>query len=84
MLLHERARGARVVEVDVREQEVVDVLQLEPARGEALLQRGDRRGRAAVVQREALLRLDDVAADGSFDPLEAQVDRVCRRHGRGF
>ena len=26
----------------------------------------------------------DVAADGALEPLEPQVDRFCRRHGRGF
>ena len=37
MLAHDRAGGAGVVEVDVREQEVADVGQLEPALGEPVL-----------------------------------------------
>jgi hypothetical protein len=40
MLAHEHARGARVVEVDVREEEVTDVPSSQPALGEAGLQRG--------------------------------------------
>jgi len=84
MLAHERARGTCVVEVDVREQEVADVLELEPAGREAFLQRRDAGGRAAVVEDRAVGRVDHVAADGTLEAAEVQVDRVRRRHGRAF
>jgi hypothetical protein len=49
MLADQRAGGAGVVEVDVREQQVADVGELEPAVGESLLQRREAGRRPAVV-----------------------------------
>jgi hypothetical protein len=48
MLADEHARRPRVVEMDVAEQEMADVLEVEPVPAEPLLQRADRRRRAAV------------------------------------
>ena len=63
MLADERARRARVVEMDVAEQEVADVGQREAAGGEPGLQRVDRRGRAAVEERRPVVGLEEVARD---------------------
>jgi pimeloyl-ACP methyl ester carboxylesterase len=52
-----------VVEVDVREEQVTDVRQREPVRGEPGLEPRERRGRPAVEQRAAVVGLDDVDAD---------------------
>jgi hypothetical protein len=70
VLPHERARGARMVEVDVREQQVTQVLQLEPALGEPRLQLRDTARRPAVVQREPVVGLEQVGAD---DPLVPEM-----------
>jgi hypothetical protein len=66
----ERAGGAGVVEMDVAEEQVVDVGEREPAPREASLQCRDGGGRAAVEEREAVVSLDQVAAD---DALGAEV-----------
>ena len=63
VLAHDRARGARMVEMDVREQQVADVGELEPALAKALLQPGERRRRPAVEQGGPVVGLDDVDAD---------------------
>ena len=75
VLAHEHARGARVVEVDVREEQVPDVGEVEPALGEAGLQVRDGGGRAAVEERRAVLRLEQVAADDARR-LVVEVDRL--------
>ena len=80
MAADERARGAGVVEVDVREQQMADVRELEPLRREAGVERADRRRRAAVEQPRPVFRLDDVHADDALEALVQQVDR-CQSHG---
>ena len=82
VLAHERAGGAGVVEVDVREEQMADVAELEAALREPGLQRRDARRRPAVVEREAVVGLDDVAADVAGEALVEQVDRLerGRRH----
>ena len=80
VLPHERACGAGVVEVDVREKEVADVAQLEPSLGEAGLQGRDARRRAAVVERQPVVGLEGVAPDGAGQALVEKVDRIRRRH----
>ncbi len=62
-LAHERARGAGVVEVDVRKEEMPDLAELVPALGQAGTQSGDRRRRPAVEEGEAVVGLDEVAPD---------------------
>ena len=87
VLAHEHARGAGVVEVDVREQQVADVGELEAALGEACLQLGHAGRRAAVLQREAVLGLEQVRADHPLVAEVAQVERLghqlqpCQRSG---
>ena len=75
MLAHEHARGAGVVEVDVREQQVAHVVQFEPAQTQALLQHGHAGGGPAVEERRSLGRLQQVDAD---HPLAAEVQEVER------
>jgi hypothetical protein len=79
VLAHEDARRARVVEMDVAEQQVADVGEREPAVGEAGLERVDRRRGAAVEDRGPVVGVEEVARD---DPLAAemvQVDGLRRR-----
>ena len=76
VLADEHTRGARVVEVDVREEEVPDVGELEPALGEAGLQ--VRRCTVVGPQSKSagpLVGLEQVAGD---DPgrLVVEVDRL--------
>ena len=77
MLPDEHASGAGVVEVDVREQQVPHIGELEAALGEARLQLGHAGRRPAVLQRKAVLGLEQVRAD---HPLVAEVAQVERLH----
>ena len=61
VLAHEAAGGARMVEVDVREQQVADVGELEPALGQSRLQGRNAGRRPAVVEREPVVGLEQVA-----------------------
>jgi hypothetical protein len=74
MLPDERPGGAGVVEVDVAQEQVADVLEIEAVLGEALLERGDAARGSAVMEREAVLGLDEVAADDALGALVAEVD----------
>src|SRR3954470_426241 len=76
MLAHEETRGSGVVEVDVREEQMPDVLQLEAPFAQALPQHADAGRRPAVEQRRSLRRLQEVDAD---HPLAAEVEEVERR-----
>ena len=60
VLAHEHAGRARVVEVDVREEQVPEVAQLETALGQARLQLVDAGGGPAVEQRGPVVGLDEV------------------------
>jgi hypothetical protein len=68
VLAHQRARRARVVEVDVRQQQVAHILQLEPALTEPRLQLRDAARGAAVLQRRPVVGLEQVAADHPLVP----------------
>src|SRR5581483_4259855 len=74
MLAHERPRRARVVEVDVAEQQVTDVLEREALRREACTQRLDRRRRPAVEERRAVVRVEQVRADCALPAEMLEVD----------
>src|ERR671933_2265840 len=80
MLAHEYARGARVVEVDVREEEMANVAEREPALLEPRLQRRDARGGAAVEQRRPVVRPQEVRADHTRGAEVVEVERMERRH----
>jgi len=69
----EPPRGSRVVEMDVREQQVADVLDPQVVLREPGLERGQRRRRPAVEQGGAIVRVDDVDADRLGTPGEVQV-----------
>jgi hypothetical protein len=69
---HEHARGARVVEVDVREDEVAQVPDREPGTRERRLERVDARRRTAVDQ-GGLLAAKQVGGD---DPRPPEVEEV--------
>ena len=78
VVAHDRARGARVVEVDVREQQVPDVVEVEPTVGEPRLERRERRRRPDVEQGRAVVRLERVRGDAALDPGVQQVDGPVR------
>ena len=75
MLAHDCACGSRVVEVDVREEQVPDVAELDAALAQPFLQPGERRRRAAVEKERAVRRLEQVDADRALEAAELQVDR---------
>ena len=78
MLAHEHARRARMVEVDVREEQVADVAELEVMLPQPLLQRWDAGGWPTVEQGETVIGFQQVDAD---DALAAEVEKVERvRH----
>jgi hypothetical protein len=74
MPANEHARGAGVVEVDVAEQQVTDVGELEIALGERPFERGDVAGWPAVEEREAVVGLEQVAADDALGAAVMEVD----------
>ena len=76
MLAHEHARGARVVEVDVAEQQVADVAEREPAPCEARLQRVDRRRRPAVEERRAVVGVEQIRGDGALVAEVVEIDQL--------
>jgi len=79
VLPDERSGGTRMVEVDVREQQVPQVRELEPAVGQSGLQRSDGGGRPAVEERNAVVGLHEVHADDTLVQVE-EVDRLERGH----
>ena len=81
MLAHERSRGAGVVEMDVREEEAAQVAELDAARRQRLLERRKAARRAAVVEREPVLGLDEIGADPPWIPAVEKVERLVR-HAR--
>jgi hypothetical protein len=74
MLPDQRSRGAGVVEVDVAQEEVADVREREVAFSETAFECRDPRRRAAVMEREAVLGLYEVAADDASGALVVEVD----------
>ena len=82
--LHDRAGRACVVEVDVGQQEVAQIGELDAVLAETLDQPRERRGRSPVLQRETLVRLDQVHADRFLPAVEVQVDESQRSHNRIF
>src|SRR5690242_19154503 len=76
MLAHQHARGAGVVEMNVREEQVADVVQREPSLRQPLLERRNAGGRPAVEERWAVVGIQDVHADRAFVALVPQVDRL--------
>jgi len=82
VLADERARGACVIEVDVREQQVPEVADLDASLREALAEDGQAARRAAVVEREAVVRLDEVGADAPGVAAVQEVEGLVRHAER--
>jgi len=80
MLAHEHAGRARVIQMDVAEQQVAEVRQLQTALCESGFQRLDGRGRPAVEERRPVVGVEHVAGNGALDALVQEVDRLGRRH----
>ena len=80
LLPDERAGGAGVIEVDVREQQVADVGQFDPVLAEAGDESRQCRGRAAVLESEPVRGFEQVHADRVFPAAEPQVDEAKRSH----
>jgi hypothetical protein len=78
VLAHEGARCACVVEVDVREQQVPQVAHLGASLRQAVAERGQAARRPAVVQRETVVRLDEVGADTAGITAVQEVERLVR------
>ena len=76
VLADEHAGRARVVEVDVREQQVAQIGDGEPALVQDGPERVDVRGRPAVEQRRPVVGLEQVAADHALVPEVKQVERL--------
>jgi hypothetical protein len=74
VLADERSRGARVVEVDVAQEQVAEVLQPDPVVGETAFERRKAARRTAVMERETVLGLEQVGADDALGALVAEVD----------
>jgi hypothetical protein len=63
-----------VVEVDVAEQQVTDVGESESALGQFAFERGDVARRAAIEEREAVVGLEQIAADDALAVEVVEVD----------
>lgn len=74
VLADECSRGAGVVQVNVAQEQVVDVTEGEAVFGETLLERWDARRGAAVVEREAVVGLEQVGGDDALGAPVAEVD----------
>jgi hypothetical protein len=58
-----------MVEMDVGEEEMPDVVQLEPVCAQTVLERGDACRRAAIEESRAVLCLEEVNADHALGAL---------------
>jgi hypothetical protein len=67
--------------VDVREEEARQVTHLDAARRERVSEGGEAARRAAVVEREPVLGLDEIGADAAWIPAVEQVERLVRHAG---
>ena len=79
VLPHERPGRSGVVEVDVREEEVAQVAELDAAGRDRLAQRREAARRAAVEEREPVVRLDQVRGDPAGVPAVQEVERLGHR-----
>ena len=78
MLADERPGGARVVEVDVGEEEVPEVAELHSAGAERVAERGQAARRAAVEERQAVVGLDEIRGDAARVAAVEEVERLGR------
>ena len=82
VLAHEEAGGARVVEVDVREQEMAQVGDRDAVLGEPGAERFERRCGTAVMESRAFGGVEQVRADDALAAEVEEVDEERLRHGR--
>src|SRR6266568_1543202 len=68
--------------MDVREEEVAQVLKLEAALPQSQMEAWDARRGSAVVQRRTVLGLEDVRADDALRALEVEVERIRAHRAR--
>src|SRR6185437_3066734 len=80
----DRPRGACVVEVDVREQEVPEVGQREPVLRQPRFEVRQRGRGPAVEQSRAVHRVEQVDADAALGAAEVQVEEPQRIHNAIF
>ena len=76
VLPHEDAGRARMVEVDMAQQQVANVRKGQAVFSEPVLESRNAGGRAAVVEREPARGLEEVAADDALGALVAQIDEL--------
>jgi hypothetical protein len=80
MLAHEHAGCPRVVEMDVRKEQVPHVRKRERMRGQPLGERGHAAGRTAVEERRPVASFEQVDADHAGRPEEMEIERRGRTH----
>jgi hypothetical protein len=76
VLLDDRSDGAGVIEVDVRHQDLADVLEANPFPRQRSGQVRQRRGRAGIDQRHAGGSVQDRRGDDLRPPEEREIDVV--------
>jgi hypothetical protein len=82
MLAHDRPGRARMVEVDVREEEVPQVTYLVAAGRQCSAQRREAARRSAVDERQPIVRVDEVRADATRVTTVQEIERL-RFQGHG-
>jgi hypothetical protein len=82
MLANERSRRPRVVEMDVREQQVPQVAELDAAPAERLVECGEAARGPAVEERQAVVRLDEVRSDAALVAAVQEVERLVAHAAR--
>jgi hypothetical protein len=65
-----------MVEMDVREEKMPHVAELDAARAEGIVERRHAARRAAVEQREAIVRLEEIGADAARVAEVEEVERL--------
>jgi len=81
VLADEDARGAGVVEMDVREEQMTHVARVDPTCGERVSQPGEGARGAAVVERETFAGVDEVRADQAALSTVEHVERPIEHAG---
>jgi hypothetical protein len=76
MLADENARRACMVEMNVRKEEVAQVLKLEPTMVQGAVQAIEAGRRTAVEERGPVVGLDQVGANDALRPLMVEIERI--------
>ena len=80
MLTDEHPGGTRMVEMNVRQEQVAQVGERQTLLGETLLQRRQAGGRPTVEERRPVCRLQHVDADDALGALVLEVERIRGAH----